>query len=706
MTTDSLTGLGQLFRKRHSITLQTEAAECGLACLTMVLAHHGHVTDLSVMRGRYPVSLKGATLVQLMSIAAKLDLASRAVTAEMDDLPLLRTPCVLHWNFNHYVVLAGIRGKHFVILDPAKGERLATAAEVSASFTGVALELWPNTEFRARKERQPLGLAEMFTGMKGVVGAMAQIGMLAIALELVGLVSPYFLKLVIDSVVVSHDQDFLVVLAVGFGTLALVQQLLTALRAWMLVYLSTSVNVQWRSNVFTHLLQLPIPFFQKRTLGDIVSRFSSLEQIQKTLTTSFVEAMLDGIMSLAILVMMFVFSPQLASVTVGVVAVSLAIRMLALYPQQKLATEQLVHSAKQQSHFLESVRGVKTLKLFVKQAERRSVWLTLLVNQINADIRAQRVSLAFRTINGVLFSLENIVVLALGANQVISGYFSLGALLAFVAYKVQFGSRITSLIDKAVEFRMLSVQTERLGDLVLTAPEAADQGDQGLSDALQYDIQIRGLSFRYSEFEPWILKDVDLHVASGESVAIVGPSGCGKTTLMNVVLGILPFQSGVVSIAGMTIQQLGLNGVRECIGTVLQDDVLFAGSIGENISFFAEQPDQAWIRECARRAAILSDIESMPMGFNTLVGDMGTVLSGGQKQRVLLARALYKRPKILFLDEATSHLDVATEQKVNDEIARMNITRILIAHRPETIASANRIVRLPNVSKGPLSLAS
>jgi ATP-binding cassette subfamily B protein RaxB len=306
----------------------------------------------------------------------------------------------------------------------------------------------------------------------------------------------------------------------------------------------------------------------------------------------------------------------------------------------------------------------------------------------------------------VLFSLENIVVLALGANQVISGYFSLGALLAFVAYKVQFGSRITSLIDKAVEFRMLSVQTERLGDLVLTAPEAADQGDQGLSDALQYDIQIRGLSFRYSEFEPWILKDVDLHVASGESVAIVGPSGCGKTTLMNVVLGILPFQSGVVSIAGMTIQQLGLNGVRECIGTVLQDDVLFAGSIGENISFFAEQPDQAWIRECARRAAILSDIESMPMGFNTLVGDMGTVLSGGQKQRVLLARALYKRPKILFLDEATSHLDVATEQKVNDEIARMNITRILIAHRPETIASANRIVRLPNVSKGPLSLAS
>lgn len=689
--------IGRLFHRRHTIVLQTEAAECGLACLTMILAYHGHLTDLSVMRGKFPVSLKGASLAQLMSVASRVKLAARAVTADIDEMPLLRLPCILHWNFNHYVVLTAIRGERFDILDPARGERQVTTAEMSASFTGVALELWPSTEFKPKSEQQPLRLVEMFTGVFGVFRSLGQIAILAIALEALGLATPYFMKLVVDNVIVSRDRDFLTVLALGFGLLVVCQQMLTAMRSWMFVYLSTSISLQWRSNVFTHLLSLPIGYFQKRTLGDVVSRFASLDQIQRTLTASFVESILDGIMSVAILVVIFLLSPLLATVAVAAIGLSLAIRLTWLYPQRKATAEQLIHGAKQHSHFLESVRGVKTLKLFVKQTERRSSWISLLVAQINADVKIQRLALSFRTANGLLFGLENILVISLGASLVVDGVSSTGALLAFLAYKGQFSTRITSLIDRAIEFKMLSVQSERLSDVVLTAPEM----DEGHQEAVLPDspmapaIQIQGLSFRYSEFEPWILKDLDLSIATGESVAIVGPSGCGKTTLMNVILGILSPSAGSIQIGGVGANQLGLNGLRLLVGTVLQDDVLFAGSIGENISFFAERPDAEWIRECARKASILAEIEAMPMAFNTLVGDMGTVLSGGQKQRVLLARALYKRPRILFLDEATSHLDVLTEQKVNHEIAQMDITRILIAHRPETIASAGRVIRLP-----------
>jgi ATP-binding cassette, subfamily B, bacterial CvaB/MchF/RaxB len=690
----ALDSVRAIFRPSRHVALQTEAAECGLACLVMVLAAHGHVTDLSVMRSRFSISLKGASLAQLIAIAAKVKLSARAVAADMDTMDLLQLPCVLHWNFNHYVVLSEVTSDGFVILDPARGERKVTRQEMSNAFTGVALELWPSPEFVPRAERQPLGLSRLFTGTVGVFRSLGQVAVLAIALEAFALLSPYYMKLVVDNVIVGRDRDFLVVLATGFCLLVVVQQALSAMRAWMLTYLSTSISLQWRSNVFGHLLDLPLAYFQKRTLGDIVSRFGSLDQIQRTLTTSFVEAVLDGVMSLSILVMMFVFCPMLAWISLGAVVLLTAARLASLVPQRKATEEQLVHGARQHSHFLESVRGVKTLKLFVKQVDRRAGWLTLLVNQYNADVKTQRLTLGLRTANGVVFGLENVLVIALGTGLVLDNTFSLGALMAFLAYKGQFIGRVSSLVDRAIEFKMLAVQTERLGDIVLTSTESTSDADVPGAFPASPSLHVDGLSFRYSEFEPWILRDVSLKVDAGESVAIVGPSGCGKTTLMNIVLGVLTATEGSISIGGHDTRRMSVHAARHLIGAVLQDDVLFAGTIGENIAFFDDCPDADWVRECARQACILADIEAMPMGLNTLVGDMGTVLSGGQKQRVLLARALYKKPKILFLDEATSHLDVTTERRVNEEIAKLKITRLIIAHRPETIASASRVVRL------------
>lgn len=682
------------FGRRLPLLLQTEASECGIACLGMVAGYFGHHTNLTQMRQRFSVSIKGVQLGDLLQMAASMGLGTRPVKLDLEDLPDLRMPCILHWNFNHFVVLKSVKGKVVTILDPAVGERRLSMAEVSDSFTGVAVEFWPDKGFQKVSSPPRIRLRSLMGEVQGLYRSFGQILLLAGALEVFALVSPFFMQWVIDHVIVSGDRNLLTTLAIGFGLLMLLQQGVSTLRSWVIMHMATTLNVQWRANVFSHLLKLPVDYFEKRHLGDVVSRFGAVDSIQRTLTTSFLEAILDGMMATATLVMMFVYSPLLGWITIGAM-VLYALGRWAWYRPLRMATEeQLVHAAKQQSHFLETVRGVKTIKLFQRHSERRSAWLTVLVEQVNADLRTQKLHVMYSLLNGLLFGVERILIIWLGARMVMDGNFSVGVLMAFMAYKDQFGGRVSGLIDKVVEMRMLEVQGARLADLVLSEPEPEVATPVQQGHGLAPTIEAKDLHFRYADGEPWVLDGVNLKIEAGESVAIVGPSGCGKTTLLNALLGIRQPSAGQILIGGVDVQHLGLTALRSMVGTVLQDDVLFAGSIADNISFFDPQIDHAWVQACAKMAAIDTDIEHMPMGYNTFIGDMGSALSGGQKQRVLLARALYKRPQILLLDEATSHLDVAREALVNQSIHNLKVTRIIVAHRPETIASADRVVVL------------
>jgi ATP-binding cassette subfamily B protein RaxB len=693
MPTSHLISFG--FGPRLPLILQTEAAECGLACLGMVAGYHGFSTDLASLRRQHPISQKGSTLAHLIQIAGRLQLGTRPLKLDLDHLSQLKLPCILHWNFNHFVVLKEVGSKSVTIHDPGFGRRIIPMSEVSKAFTGVALELWPNPEFKPQEQKQTIKLRSLMGRVTGIGRSFGQILILALALEVFALISPFFLQWVIDNVIVSADRDLLTTLAIGFGLLMLMQQVITGVRSWAIMYMGTTLNLQWRANVFTHLVRLPVQYFEKRHLGDVVSRFGSIDLIQHTLTTSFLEAILDGLMAIITLVMMFIYSPRLAGIAIAAMFLYGVSRWIWYQPLRNATEEQIIHAAKQQSHFLETVRGVKVIKLFQRQDERRATWLTLLADQINADLRTQKLQLLFRQVNGVLFGLENILIIWLGATLILDGNFSVGVFLAFNAYKSQFDTRVTSLIDKFFEVKMLQLQGERLADIVLTEPEAL-HGSQGVMQdtALAPTIDITGLRYRYAEHEPLVLDGVNLSIRAGESVAIVGPSGCGKTTLMNVLLGILPPTDGDVLIGGVSLKLAGVDVLRKMVGTVLQDDVLFAGSITDNISFFDPHVDMEWVAQCAVMAAVMPEIAAMPMGFNTLVGDMGTVLSGGQKQRVLLARALYKRPAILFLDEATSHLDIAKEHQVNEAVKALHMTRVIVAHRPETIASADRVIVL------------
>ena len=681
-------GLG----RRLPVVLQTEATECGLACLAMVAGFHRHRTDMMTLRRRFPISLKGATLRDVMEIAQKLNMGTRPLKLDLEDLNQLKLPCMLHWNFNHFVVLKEVRANEVLIHDPAVGARTLSWDAVSLAFTGVALEIWPATDFKPVQEAQPISLRQLMGSVSGLSTSLAQILLLALVLELFALMSPFFLQWVIDNVLVTADRHLLTTLALGFGLLMLMQQAVSAIRSWGILYLGTTLNLQWRANVFTHLTRLPVQYFEKRHLGDIVSRFGTIDQIQHTLTTAFLEAVLDGLMTVITLGMILVYSSLLGTVALAAIALYTVMRWAWFSPLRNATDEQIVHAAKQQTHFLETIRGIKTIQLFQRQDYRRGSWLTLLVEQINADLRIQKLQLAYKVLNGVLFGAENILIIWLGTRLVLDGNFSAGALMAVMAYKGQFDTRASSLIDKFYDIKMLQLQGMRLADIVLSEPEPMHTDPSSETSSQTPQICVSHLSFRYAEQEQMVLNDINFSIEAGESVAIAGPSGSGKTTLMNILLGILSPTAGHVSINGIDLHRYGVGYLRSLAGTVLQDDVLFAGSIAENIHFFAPHADQAWVEKCAEMAAIAEEIRAMPMGYQTLVGDMGTVLSGGQKQRILLARALYKRPKILFLDEATSNLDMEKERIVNQSIKALNITRVIIAHRPETINSTNRVI--------------
>lgn len=689
-----LSQLGFWTSRRLPVQLQTEASECGLACLGMVASYWGHVIDMAAMRRRSAVSLKGTTLRALMTMAEKLCLQSRPLKLDMDHLPQLRLPCVLHWDFNHFVVLKSVSSQSATIHDPAVGVRQLPLAELSKHFTGVALELTPTSEFTQRRETSEFSLRSLMGNVVGLKRGLLHLLGMGLALQVFSLIAPFYMQWIVDEALVSADRDLVTVLGIGFLLLVFVQTTITGVRAWATTVLATTLNLQWLGNAFAHLMKLPLQYFEKRHTGDVVSRFSSIQTIQHSITTQAVEGIIDGCLVLGTLIMMAVYSPLLAGVACVAVGLYAALRYGFFRPLREATAEQIIHAAKQQTHFMESVRGMQSVRLFGRSDERRAGWMNLLADQFNAELRVARFGVAYQTANVLLFGVERVVVIWLAAIAVLDNKFSIGMVFAFISYKDQFSQRMASLIDKLFELRMLRLHGERVADILFAEPEREACDIEADVTHLAPSIEICNLSFRYAESEPFVVKDLNLSIPAGQCIAVVGPSGCGKTTLIKLLLGLLEPTSGEIRIGCAKVNHIGLSSFRQLIGTVMQEDTLFAGSIGDNICFFDPAPDQEHIQACAQYAAIHAEILAMPMGYNTLVGDIGTGLSGGQKQRILLARALYRRPKILVLDEATSHLDVWNEQAVNESIRQLKLTRIVVAHRPETIAMAQRVVVL------------
>lgn len=423
------------FGRKAPVILQTESSECGLACLAMIAGYYGYESDLLTLRQKYPISQKGVTLTSLVKIANKLHLTTRPLKLELDELNQLRLPCILHWDLNHFVVLKSVSINKITIIDPAFGEKQLNYDQASGYFTGIALELWPDSDFEEKKDKTNIRIFKLFGEIRGLWKSLGQILILALVLEVFSLVSPFFMQWVIDHAIVSADLNLLTTLAIGFGMLMILSSLISLLQSWVIMHMATTLNVQWKANIFNHLVNLPTSFFQKRHLGDIISRFGSIDTIQRTLTTSFITAILDGLMTLFTLALMFIYSIKLAWIAVVSMIIYAIIRWIWYTPLRRATEDQIVHAAKQNTHFMETMRGIKTIKQFEKQDHRQATWLTLFVNQINAGLTTQKLGLMFSFVNTLLFGLQNIIIIWLGASLVIEGEFTVGILMAFIAYK-------------------------------------------------------------------------------------------------------------------------------------------------------------------------------------------------------------------------------------------------------------------------------
>lgn len=677
--------------------LQTEASECGLACLVMVCRYFGMDIDLLNMRRRFGISSHGATLATIIHIAGQLSLKTRPLSLDIDEICQLKRPCLLHWDMSHFVVLVAVKRGRFIIHDPAFGRRVVGLTEISRHFSGVALEVWPDSEFIPVKARSKLNLRSLMKNISGLPGFLIRIFCLSLLVEAVNILIPMGTQLVMDHVIIARDHDLLGLICLGLLTFILFRTFISMLRAWTSLVMQSLIDIQWKTGLMDHLLRLPLAYFEKRKLGDIQSRFSSLDTIRSTLTSSLVSGTIDVIVSVGVFVMMLLYGGWLIAVVLGFTLIYMVLRLSTYQRYRQAQEEHIVKEARAGSHFMETLYGISTLKVLGLTEIRSRFWLNLNIDTTNAGIRMTRLDMLFGGVNALISTLDQVVILWLGASMVIDGQMTLGMFVAFNAYRGQFSERASALIDMVLQLRMLALHNDRIADIVLQETEVYQPARRLCPPDEAASLQVRDLGYQYDKLSRPVFSGVSFLVAAGESVAITGPSGSGKTTLMKVMSGLLSSDTGNVLFNGIDISGAGLNNYRDCIACVLQEDKLFAGSIAENISSFSEQRDPDRIISCAQRSHIHDEIMQMPMGYETLVSELGGSLSGGQKQRLLIARALYRRPAILFLDEATSHLDLDNEARVNASIRELKITRIFIAHRPSTIASADRVIELSRV---------
>lgn len=682
------------WQRRVPVIHQTETAECGLACLAMICGHFGKNIDLIYLRRKFNLSARGATLAGINGIAEQLGMATRALSLELDELRVLKTPCILHWDFSHFVVLVSVKRNRYVLHDPARGIRYISREEMSRYFTGVALEVWPGSEFQSETLQTRISLRSLINSIYGIKRTLAKIFCLSVVIEAINLLMPVGTQLVMDHAIPAGDRGLLTLISAALMFFILLKAATSTLRAWSSLVMSTLINVQWQSGLFDHLLRLPLAFFERRKLGDIQSRFDSLDTLRATFTTSVIGFIMDSIMVVGVCVMMLLYGGYLTWIVLCFTTIYIFIRLVTYGNYRQISEECLVREARAASYFMETLYGIATVKIQGMVGIRGAHWLNMKIDAINSGIKLTRMDLLFGGINTFVTACDQIVILWLGAGLVIDNQMTIGMFVAFSSFRGQFSERVASLTSFLLQLRIMSLHNERIADIALHEKEEKKPEIEIVADMGPISLETNGLSYRYDSQSAPIFSALSLSVAPGESVAITGASGAGKTTLMKVLCGLFEPDSGRVLINGIDIRQIGINNYHRMIACVMQDDRLFSGSIRENICGFAEEMDEEWMVECARASHIHDVIMNIPMGYETLIGELGEGLSGGQKQRIFIARALYRKPGILFMDEATSALDSESEHFVNVAIKNMNITRVIIAHRETTLRTVDRVISI------------
>ncbi len=675
---------------------QSEASECGLVCIAIASALLGAEIGMTDLRRRHPISARGMNIKEVADIAGSLNMEGRAVRCELDELQALHCPAILHWGTNHFVVLERTGRRGHRIIDPARGPRMVSLDEVNRKFTGIALELAATPGFSKRRERSPLNILSLVNWVPSMRGGLIQIMLLSLLLQAYLIVSPLYIKMAIDEGALRADHSLLTSLAVGFGLFAIFNAIAGGLRGIALQKLAAVLSWDMTRRLFHHLVRLPLPWFQRRRLADAMTRFDSIGPIRDLISNGLVGIVIDGLLSITMLVLMLILAPKLALIAIVAVAFYGTLRLSTMGISMKLGMAELGASIAEQGKRIETLRTMQTIKVMAAETQREGDWANRFADTVRARQRSAVLGSYVSSAQQLIDALAIVATVYLGVRAILSGDMTVGLFYAFISYRTQFTTAAQASFEQIVSWRMLDLYTYRLADIVLTPIEAGLERSTAGMPPMRGAIELRNVGFSYAAHERPVLHQISFRIEPGEFVAITGPSGCGKSTLLKTIIGLYPASAGEIRIDDQPLSAWGPTAVRRAFGVVMQDDELLSGSVADNVGFFDDNIDMDRVWSALRLAMIDREVAAMPMRTDTLIGDMGAAFSGGQKQRILLARAFYRAPKVLLLDEATSHVDLPREHAINNALRSLDMTRIVIAHRPETLAAADRVIVISN----------
>ncbi|MDS0025194.1 peptidase domain-containing ABC transporter [Enterobacter kobei] len=706
MQAETSPNLIRLGRRVRAI-VQSEVADCAFACLAMVAQYHSSSVTISDLKQKFGSTSAGTGLRALMRMAEAIGLQARALRVEMSALSDISLPAILHWDQSHYVVLASVRtgfsGRVFEVFDPASGRRLLSEAELSRSFTGVLVEIEPSEADLLQSDTPRLTLVSIIRGAKEFRRTVILVVCLSVLVQLGTLLLPLLTQVVVDQVVPTGDVPLLfllILLVIGLLAFSVLSYLV---RAQILIYAALKISQHLAGGLFSHMMRLPYRFFDTRTSGDILARFDSTRVISQALAQDLPAIVVDVAAAASALTLLAVYSIPLALVALAGVLLYIVVRAIMLRYEREAELQQIMARAKQESMLLESIRAMVTLKMLGKERDRTRDWLAVQAEAIGHEARVERVRASFDTVSLLTTSLVATFTVLIAAWFVMRSTLTLGMLFAVAAYSQAFVVASLSVAKTVFEFKVLGLHLARVEEVaVLDAEPKIDDSIWIPKDSIR-EVQMRDVFFAYGAFERPILRGIDLTIRKGQRIGIVGASGCGKTTLLKILSGLLVQTAGDVRVDGMPLDDLRRMAYRKSVASVLQEDTLLAGSIGENIAFFNAEIDMGRVEECARLAAIHDDIVNMPMAYETIVGDMGSSLSAGQRQRVLLARALYSDPQLLILDEGTAHLDPEAASRIYGNLRSLELMIVIVSHHGDAMCVADCVFEMKEGVLAPAS---
>lgn len=683
---------------QRRLVLQEELTECGLACLVMVLKKFGGYITLAQLRRQFDISVRGTSVADLIRLAFTLHLQSIVYYLKAEQVASLACPAILYWNNNHYVVLEKTHPRHgYYILDPAQGAYWLAQNELNQHFSNFAIALKPQQNFNTFIESK---LTTKFHQVwlkfaaANFLSKFFWVTVITFLLQMVVVLFPNIIQNLIDPVVVLGGENLLQQSILLLIVFKICEALLHGLRALNIARIEQSITSLLGLKVFQHLLHLPMDYFIKRLQSTIYARFNSIDKIRELISRGLAEGIIDGLFSVFILGILCFLNWQIGLITIAFTMLYLIINFYLSGIAQQYNQQQFKERSKENSFFMQCLRGINTIKIFAKEPICAQRWFAQQQKYLRAAYKVNHLQSLLDSARILLFGGQLITVLLISLRLLKTDRLTVGQLYAIIFYISILTKNIASIASKYFDMHLLFNHAQRLDDILLTSAETKSQQPLPAVNSLQLD----KVYYRHHANEPWILKNINMSFAAGECVMFFGRSGCGKSTLFKILMGLTQPTRGNFYVNRRLSVTAYLASYKKQISAVLQDDELFCGSIYDNISFFAETIDYQKVHQCAMLAEINKDIEQMPMKYHSYIGDMGLALSGGQKQRILLARALYSEPKILFLDEAFSHLDVATEFSLLKTLRNLQISLLIITHRPESLGLADRVIRMEQLS--------